>query len=299
MTIHNPQLLKEFVESNPKLVSRKQSIPYPDLYVLKYQRCVFYNNKWNDILRECRGLVVDKDYNVVVHPFTKIFNRYENDANMDRDDIVYAVEKVNGFMAAVSMYKGKLIVSTTGSLNSDFVGYAKEMLGDMHHLSDMDGLTLLFEIVHPNDPHIIKEELGAYLIGARVIGSGVMLKEHTLDQIGLDCNFKRPKWSLERFSDAVVMAKEATHEGYVLRRANDDYTLKIKSPYYLVTKLFARMGLTKLEHFLNNPNWGALKVDEEFIPLINYLISIKESFIILNEQQKIEVIRDFIYEQRK
>jgi hypothetical protein len=35
---------------------------------------VFYDNLWNDYLEECRGTIVDENFNVVSRPFTKIYN---------------------------------------------------------------------------------------------------------------------------------------------------------------------------------------------------------------------------------
>ena len=53
---------------------------FSGLSVLKYSRKVFYDNLWNKDKRllDCRGMVVDSDDNIVVWPFTKVFNLYEN-----------------------------------------------------------------------------------------------------------------------------------------------------------------------------------------------------------------------------
>ena len=66
--------LINFIEANPQLVQVRQSVRYPKLSVIKYKKRVFYDNLWNDILEECRGLVVDADFNIVSRPFTKIYN---------------------------------------------------------------------------------------------------------------------------------------------------------------------------------------------------------------------------------
>ena len=42
--------LKKFVEDNPKLVTMRNSVAYPELYVLKYARRVFYDGITNDAL---------------------------------------------------------------------------------------------------------------------------------------------------------------------------------------------------------------------------------------------------------
>ena len=163
----NKNDLKKFVEENPKLVSMR---PAGDgIYVLKYKKTVFYDNLWNDFLEECRGTIVDKDFNVISRPFTKIYNYgIEAKAPVLADDVlVTAYRKVNGFMVAMTWYNGDVLVSTTGSTDSDYVNMAKEMM--LKHmpwtdwqmaLRGAEGTTLMFECVHPNDPHIIPEQAG-------------------------------------------------------------------------------------------------------------------------------------------
>ena len=200
------------------LVHKKEvkSGEYAGLAVLKYKNNVFWDNLWNvdKRLLDCRGLVVDSEDNVVIWPFTKIFNRFENGTDLPADQPVDAVRKVNGFMASVGVYKGQLIVSTTWSLESDFATLAKN-----HIVSECDDIeyfikwtesakaTFLFEICDPSDPHIIEEEPGAYLIGARIQnpdGTSFMLPEGVLDGIASITKFKRPEvYPMIKFSDVV------------------------------------------------------------------------------------------------
>lgn len=298
--IYQPSILRQFVETNSKLVSRKESARYPGLFVLKYKRKVFYDNLWNDILEECRGLVVDKDYNVVVHPFTKIYNRFENDSDMNRDDIVTISRKINGFMATVTPYKAQAIVSTTGSLDSDYVDMAKEMIPDDFLNAILPNLSYIFEIVHPNDPHIISEECGCYLIGIRDLATGVLMDESFLNNTFLELkkygDFKRDVDTHNlRFSDVVSLVKTIKHEGFVVRRMSDDYILKIKSPYYLITKFLGRMNPSRLIKLLDEPvGYHNQIVDEEFYQLIDYLRLNKDLFISSEEQEKIKIIRNYL-----
>lgn len=289
--------LKEFCEKNPNLVTRKESKNYPGLFVIKYKNKVFYDNLWTPELCEFRGLVVDNDWNVVVRPFTKVFNRHERGTDINRDAMVTAVRKVNGFMAAVTNHeKHGLIVSTTGSLDSDFVGMAKEMLPE--HVVPLVGYTYLFEICHPQDPHIVEEKLGAYLIGARNVSTGIMMSERELDEIALNSGTKdvyRPEWKFCRFSDIVQETKTCKHEGfmvYSMSQLNDNVSLKIKSPYYLTKKFFARVNSKKLsaEWLVQNK----VNFDEEYYPLIDNISSNLLEFTNMNEEQRKTYIQDFL-----
>ena len=118
---------KEWLEANKSLVTMKESKNYPGLFVIKYKNKVFYDNLWTPELQQCRGLVLDAHYNVVVRPFDKIFNYMENGTTFDRDDVVTYTRKVNGFMGAMTYSEDHgYIYSTTGSLDSDFALLVKK-----------------------------------------------------------------------------------------------------------------------------------------------------------------------------
>ena len=63
--------IRSFVENNPNLVTMKQQSN--GYYVLKYKNRVFYKNLWTPELLECRGTVVDENFNIIQRPFTKIY----------------------------------------------------------------------------------------------------------------------------------------------------------------------------------------------------------------------------------
>ena len=115
-----------------KLVTKKTYTegPFAGLSVLKYKNNVFWDNLWHTDPRllECRGMVVDSEDNVIILPFTKIFNRFENGKDLPMDKQICVPRKVNGFMAAAGAYNGDWIVSTTGTPDSDFAHMAKERI---------------------------------------------------------------------------------------------------------------------------------------------------------------------------
>lgn len=297
--------LKEFVEANPKLVTRKESVRYPGLFVVKYKRNVFYDNLWNDVLVECRGLVIDDEWNPVIQPFTKIFNRGENGTDIPHDTKVTAIRKVNGFMAGATYVDGHgVIVSTTGSLDSDFVTLAEkwitpEMKVTIERYAPM--MTFVFEIVDASDPHIVTEEEGAYLIGARVVPAtkdymSDAAWESFLDDVAVSLGAKRPEWSLTTFDKVVESAKTCQHEGFVVY--SDTTALKIKGPFYLTSKFFARKGAEKLFDMLSkDATVKSIKqdiIDEEYFSLVDYLVANKDEFCALDEFARLDYIKKFL-----
>lgn len=278
-----------------ELVIRKESKRYPGLYTVKYHNRVFYDNLWTEELKECRGKVELADGTVVVNPFTKVFNRNENGTDISPMEMCIASLKINGFMAAATYvpFVDKVVVSTTGSLDSEFVGMAEEFINDSikHIIKERyKGKTLLFEVCHKDDPHIIPQEAGLYLIGVReVVNSAPYFSnrayERTLDHMAWVLGCKRTLWCETKFIDIVTEVKKARLEGVVVYGQTSGTVLKMKSPYYLAMKAMARIkDISKLKKEF---------IDEEFYPLIDYIKSDIINFNEMDEQDKLKLLRDY------
>ena len=295
----------DLVESG--LVSKKSYTDglYSGLSVLKYKNRVFWDNLWDTDSRllDCRGMVVDEGDNVVIWPFTKIFNRFENGTDLPLDQQVVCVRKVNGFMATAAIHKDNLLVSTTGTLDSKFSELAREYLEKINFdlISFREDLTFIFEICDSRDPHIVKEKEGAYLIGVRDLTlNGVMVEEQKLDRIAEVLGVKRPEWGVVLFGDVVHNIKNVQHEGFVIRNVasddeNSELLLKIKSPHYLAKKLLMRGGDKKWDMIWDNPQGSKRCVDEEYYSLVEWIrFSFeKEEWKSLDSQTRREKIENY------
>lgn len=296
------KITNDFIVNNPRLVTKKQSIRYPDLFVVKYNNKVFYDNLWTPELMEARGLIVDNDFNVIVKPFDKIFNFMENETTCDRDKKVLAVEKRNGFLGVMSYHpKYGWIYSTTGSLDSGFADLAKSHLKQYEDILDFcfkgKSVSLMFEICDSvNDPHIIKEEDGEYLIGCNF--DGELWTEHKLDNLGWVCDMKRPSWKHIQFDDLLEECKISKIEGYVVRDIDSDIPLmKIKTPYYLICKFLGRLKQEKLDDLLVDSEKFKKKLkDEEFFILIDLIKNSYSDFTNMDEQDKMMWLREQLEE---
>jgi len=293
--------LKEYVESS-KLVNMKEC--GLDIYVLKYKKKVFYDNLWNEYIAECRGSIVDKNFNLVSYPFTKIYNYgIEKEAPVLADSTeVTAFRKVNGFMVACTWYNGDILVSTTGSTDSDYVGYAREMM--LTHQcwedwqfafasADLRGMTVMFECVHPSDPHIVPEKSGMYVLGYRENswGSQVGHDPAVLHSLRSSFNCYMPEYHKVTMAEVKTMAKECRHEGYVFYTA-DGVSAKIKSPYYLTSKWVARNPRTDKLVDLNKDIKHQL--DEEYYPLVDAIRANIAEYTAMDEQARLEWVRNYM-----
>ena len=272
------------------------------IFVLKYKKKVFYDNLWNDYIAECRGSIVDADFNLVAYPFTKIYNYgIEKEApKLNKEEMVTAFRKVNGFMVACTWYNGDVLVSTTGSTDSDYVGYAKEMM--LTHApwadwqmafstNDMQGMTVMFECIHPSDPHIVPEKAGMYVLGYRenTWRSQVGHDPFMLQELGRMFNCFVPESTTTNMARLEQMAKECKHEGFVFYTA-DGVSAKIKSPYYLTSKWVARNPRTDKLVDLNKDIKHNL--DEEYYPLVDAIRANIVEYTAMDEQARLAWVRE-------
>jgi hypothetical protein len=288
--------LKKYVETSG-LVNMKEA--GEGIYVLKYKKSVFYKNLWNEYIAECRGSIVDRDFNLVAYPFTKIYNYgIEKEAPVLADDVkVTAYRKVNGFMVSLTWYNGDILVSTTGSTDSDYVVMARELIEpniDRYRFTCQahQGYTFMFECVHPNDPHIISEKTGMYLLGMRKneFGSPII---HEVRSMFLPMAFN--SLPVEDYYTTVgelkAMVKECRHEGFVAY-TEDGLSFKIKSPYYLTSKWVARNPRT--DKIVDMKNDIKHNLDEEYYGLIDAIRLNIEQYTAMDEQARLAWVRNFV-----
>jgi hypothetical protein len=280
-------------------VIRKET-SLPGVYVLKYKRHVFFEGTWDPFLRECRGLIVDKDNNLVQYPFTKIHNfRKEADAPEWEDDVeVDVVRKVNGFMVAIGNHNGKLLVSTTGSIDSDFVTLARSHVSwelENFILRTDGSYTFMFECCDPSDPHIVDEEPGLYFLGLRENKFGSEICYNPNHAVWNSLGVKTIPVEYMTVGEVKEALKTCRHEGYVMYRENGEVqeASKWKSPYYLIKKLFMRGNIDKL--MAKNIKQT---IDEEYYPLLSHIKTHRESFTEMSERDRKSFIENFLMSEQ-
>ena len=294
--------LKKYVESS-NLVNMKPA--GEGIFVLKYKKKVFYDNLWDEYLEHCRGSVIDKDFNLIAYPFQKIYNYgIEKEAPVfsEIDTIVTAFRKVNGFMVAVSYHNGDVLVSTTGSTSGDFVEMAKEMM--LKHMpwadwqmalmaDDCRDMTFMFECVHRNDPHIVPEQEGMYLLGYRYKSWDSVTETKMISKLAID--FGTIPVEHYRTTMHTLLNKVTTvrHEGFVFY-TNDGTSAKIKSPYYLTSKWVARNP--KTDKLVNMQADIKKNLDEEYYPLVDAIRANIVEYTAMDEQARLAWVRNYLEE---
>lgn len=291
----NKNDLREYVLNNPNMVSLKET-SREGVFVLKYKKKVFYKNLWNEYLEECRGTVVDGDFNVISRPFTKIYNYGIESKSpvLDPRTIVNVIRKINGFMVSVTLHENDILISTTGSIDSDFVKMALELI-DRERYFDVcrkfPDLTFMFECVHPNDPHVIPEKVGMYILGYRTKSwdSNTKIYNGHLIYLANEFGCFKPEQFMQTVGELLLDVKDVRHEGFVAY-TDDGVSFKMKSPYYLIKKFVSRNPNTEK---LMNPDVKK-KIDEEYYPLIDHIQENIEMFTAMDEQNRLKWVAEFL-----
>lgn len=291
------------------LVERKlvKFSTHGELSIYKYTKRVFYDNLWGQDTRllDARGIVLDAEGDVVIHPFTKVFNYGENNTTLASTEKIKWIRKVNGFLAAARWYKDSLLVSSTGSLTSDYVQLAsrvitKDIGSNCILWKSLHEYTLLFEICDPSDPHIVAEKAGAYLIGMREMKTGRMMSEQFCDWVAAKIGCLRPEHGEAVFSEVVKWSKMCEHEGFMIRSLETgEVLLKLKSVYYLTKKILMRMGGSKVDFMYDQTDKLKETLDEEFVKVVDFITQNinREYWKALTDQERRETLEGFFNEQ--
>lgn len=222
-----------------------------DLATFKYARKVMHDYLWktDSKLLECRGHTYDvKTGKLIVAAPRKSFNYLEDGWWSDKplDTPVIAYKKYNGFMACVSRHGQMGLISTTGSTKSDFVKMAEEYITAVNYHWLTEDYTLLYEIVHPDDPHIVAEPIGAHYLGSRDKTTGAFTP------------YGKPEDTyLGTLKGILAIAEVNTGEGFMVYDLHNDpdrlAPAKIKTPYYVGKKKLMRLSKNNSEFMYNSP----------------------------------------------
>lgn len=273
----------------------------------KYTDKTFFKNKWNKdkILLETRGIVIDSSYDIITYPFTKLFSFEEKKDEIYHEKELVAVEKINGFLFNVSKGHNKtLLFTTNGSFDSDFLELGKQFIDEkikdklINYFNENSNITLMFEVVHPNDPHIIKynkKDEGLYLIGARKnVLHSKLFEEETLDLIAKDLSVKRPNYFTIVKNKIEDLKKQKKVEGYIIRDyKSGDSICKLKTDYYTTIKTLGRMKDNKLKKLFENHKPFLQQVPDDYRFVVEELAKNYDSskFLSYDENKRVDEIR--------
>lgn len=193
----------------------------------------------NEMIRECRGVILDSDLNVICRGFDKFGNYSEAYAADIKWVSAVVQEKLDGSIVKLYWYGGKWNWATNSVIyakDAPTQGRYKnfqELIDEADNLPNIDILekeyTYIFELVSPYNQIVVRyPKTHLYHIGTR---------EKFGEEILVDIGVEKPKTyelaTLEKCIEAVknLNGEEVTNEGFVVC---DKYfnRVKIKTPEY-------------------------------------------------------------------
>jgi len=235
----------------------KQIHPTLPLTIWNYSEKVQYENLWDDVTLQTRGLVTDDKGNVVARPFRKFFNMEEQQHTPTSDFDVYA--KMDGSLGILFNYQGQWVMATRGSFTSDqaLKGFFMLQKYDFNKLHE--DYTYLFEIIYDDNRIVVKynfEDL--VLLGMIHTETGY---EVDLYSEGVDVRFKNlinnlgfnvvKKYDGVRDYAELKGIIKHDEEGFVVRFTNGQ-RMKIKGEEYLrLHKLMTNVSTTSVWEMLS------------------------------------------------
>ena len=266
----------EFIKENPNWRELLVASPYclhineNDNYVLlKYNQIDSDFNQ--EICRECRGLVIDKNtYEPVALSFFKFFNVQEELADRIDWESAQVLEKVDGskIMVWYDVYESQWQVSTSSQIDANNAPVAdfgitfrdlfnralhKYTFPSFVHLFDAldTNYCYTFELVTPESRVVVPYNKDAlYLIGVRNVET---FEEIDPSSIELARFLSTPKkYKLSSLNECLhkVEFMDYTEEGFVVV---DKYwkRIKIKSPAYVSAHYLKNNGVNSRSRILN------------------------------------------------
>jgi RNA ligase len=138
---------------------RSQSHPTLPLMILNYTQKAQYESHWDEITLNCRGLIVDADYKIIVQPFGKFFN-YEEIENKGEiplsGDYVYVQDKMDGSFGILFWYESEWVMATRGSFTSDQAIRGLEIANRLFNLAAWEkSIAYACEIIYPENRIVV------------------------------------------------------------------------------------------------------------------------------------------------
>ncbi len=236
----NLALLEQLIRD--KYVS-VQKHPQAELYIYNYTPLTQFDRNWNEITLACRGLILDREYNIIARPFPKFFNLEEHQNKEIPREPFEVYNKLDGSLGILYWLAGKPKIATRGSFSSEQAEIGTKIL-ERKYQSIFSQLnpehTYLFEIIYPKNRIVVDygNTKDLILLSIRKTKTG---EELPLENIGFPL--------VERYDGITEIAtlkklEQSNREGFVIRFASG-FRVKVKFEEYvrlhrLVTQLSSK-----------------------------------------------------------
>lgn len=232
--------LQQYVADGKVIKNDHPSLP---ISIYSYSRDCQYAGLWDEVTIEARGLILDKDGNMVARSFPKFFNWEETDKRIPKFEHAYIQEKVDGSLGILFYYAGEWHLATKKSFKSDQGVKGLDIIKAKYNLDRFfKEFVYVGEIIYPENRIVVdygQDErfifLSLFLEGRELnwntalsIFSGSEIKEEDIVKSHLILNEEDIKAKLSRSEQEIE-----NEEGYVFRFYPGNYRVKLKFAEYV------------------------------------------------------------------
>lgn len=234
--IMDTELLNEMMKSG---YVKAQPHPKLPLCIYNYTASAQYDNVWNDVTEQCRGLIVNyRDNSIVARPFRKFFNYGQQKAPFLKGPF-HVTDKADGSLGILyptpGLTKSGYSVATRGSFTSEQAIHATKVFNERYatRWAPMPDFTFLFEIVYPGNRIVLNYG-----------GMDDLILITAVDNIGGRSIPQAATWSrwpgpvvqtfeYQTFKEALEAPPRPNAEGLVLHDLKTGDRIKIKQADYV------------------------------------------------------------------
>jgi RNA ligase len=184
----------------------------------------------------CRGLILDKEGNVIAKAFNKFFNYEELTLNDIPEESFEVFEKLDGSLGILFWYQGKWILASKGSFTSDQSIKGRDILNKKYNVEVLPkGYTTVVEIIYPENRIVCDYGVDEELVVLSMV-SNANGKELDYDSM-LSINEVSGFPTIKKYDgitdyDTLKDKISGNREGYVIRFKNG-FRMKIKGEEYV------------------------------------------------------------------
>lgn len=252
----NWTILNQYL-ADGKIIANKH--PTKDLWILNYTRVTQFEKLWDEITLACRGLVVDKEGNIVARPLPKFFNDFEySEGKIPYGEAYEVFIKYDGSLGIVFSFEGEVIMASRGSFVSEqaIKGFEIFKRGFMAESYIAEGWTYVFEIIYPSNRIVVD-----YGNEEKVVLLSVMNNE-----TGKEAEYDEMYWLYnDRYNVAerVNLDVPVTELRSTIQGSDEGYIVKFESGFRMKIKGEEYCRLHRiLTNVSNKSIWESLKFEK-------------------------------------
>jgi len=270
----------------------EQKHPNLNLWIYNYTKKCQYEKQWNEITMMCRGLILDKEGNIIARPLKKFFNMEEylqKNKNLPKENFEI-FEKYDGSLGILYYEDNIPKLTTRGSFTSEQAIKGTEIL--QRKFKDYPfnkKYTYLFEIIYPENRIVVdyKDKEDIILLAVIETETGKEFPLNQFDGLNIAKRYDGVK-DIKKLKEN----QEENKEGYVIR-FESGLRLKLKFEEYVrLHRLVTETNIKMIWEYLKDkqPIDKLLeKVPDEFFKWVKESIKkIQDEYSEIEEEAKKE-----------